>query len=80
MCGPRLSVALWWGGLAAAAGVSRLLSEPTKPLSVPGETIPSCTKQTRRRDGCSIVTIILKAWPDCQIHLFSLPLQGFTAV
>lgn len=37
----HLSDALWWRGLEAVAGVRRLLSEPTNPLSVSGEMIPS---------------------------------------
>lgn len=41
----HLSAALWWRGLGAAAGVRRLLSEPTNPLSVPGETIRSWSAQ-----------------------------------
>lgn len=36
----HLSNALWWRGLEVA-GVRWLLSEPTNPLSVSGEMIPS---------------------------------------
>lgn len=41
----HLSAALWWRGLEAAARARRLLSEPTNPLSVSGETTPSYRKE-----------------------------------
>lgn len=39
----HLSIAPCWSGLGASVGVGWQLSVPLNPLSVSGETIPSCS-------------------------------------
>lgn len=43
----HLSIAPWWSGLGAPVGVGWQLSVPLNPLSVSGETIPSCSTHSK---------------------------------